>query len=216
MGGASGGLNVDVSPIDTITGNTFDAVDTDFSFQNITAAGNNSRLDDDSGNATLSPTDALLVLGSANADTISGTAGREILVGNGGADRIDGQGGNDVLVGGLGDDRLTGGDGSDTLTGGAGADTFVFLSTAEAGTGFDTLEDFNAGLDKIEISKAGFAGLSGLAAGNTLSADNFAFGKSTGAATTAAAPPHRCSCSTRSRPARPASGTMTMAMAPVP
>ena len=176
MGGASGGLNVDVSPVTTITDNTFDAVDTDFSFQNITAAGNNFDWTMvDSGNATLSPTDALLVLGSANADTISGTAGREILVGNGGADLIDGQGGNDVLVGGLGDDRLTGGDGSDTLTGGAGADTFVFLSTAEAGTGFDTLEDFNAGLDKIEISKAGFEGLSGFAAGNMLSDDNFAF-----------------------------------------
>ena len=176
VGGASGGLNVDVSPITKITGNTFDAVDTDFSFQNITTAGHS--LDwsmVDSGNTTLSPTDALLVLGTANADTIIGTAGRETLVGNGGADLIDGQGGNDVLVGGLGDDRLTGGDGSDTLTGGAGADTYVFLSTAEAGTGFDTLEGFNAGLDTIEISRAGFASLSGFAAGNTLGADNFAF-----------------------------------------
>ena len=179
VGGASGGLNVDVSPVTTITDNTFDAVDTDFSFQNVTAAGHSFDWTmADSGNATLSPTDALLVLGSANADTIDGTAGREILVGNGGADLIDGQGGNDVLVGGLGDDRLTGGDGSDTLTGGAGADTYVFLSTAEAGTGFDTLEGFNAGLDKIEISKAGFEGLSGFAAGNTLSADNFAFSAS--------------------------------------
>jgi len=176
VGGASGGLNVDVSPVSTITDNTFDAVDTDFSFQNVTAAGKSfdwSMLD--SGNTTLSPTDALLVLGSANADTIHGTAGRETLVGNGGADLLDGQGGNDVLVGGLGDDRLIGGDGSDTLTGGAGADTHVFLSTAEAATGFDTLEGFSASLDKIEISKAGFEGLSGFTAGNTLGADNFAF-----------------------------------------
>ena len=217
VGGAGGGLNVDVSPITTITDNTFDAVDTDFSFQNITAAGHSfdwSMVD--SGNATLSSTDALLVLGSANADAIDGTAGREILVGNGGADLINGQGGNDVLVGGLGDDRLTGGDGSDTLTGGAGADTFVFLSTAEAGTGFDTLEDFNAGLDKIEISKAGFEGLSGFAAGNSSATTISRSRKSTGAGTTAAAPPHRRSCSTTCRPARRASGTMTMAMASVP
>jgi len=130
--------------------------------------------------ATLSV--ALLVLGSANADTIDGTAGRETLVGNGGADLLDGQGGNDVLVGGLGDDRLIGGDGSDTLTGGAGADTHVFLSTAEAGTGFDTLEDFNAGFDKIEISKADFEGLSGFAAG-MLSDDNFAFRQVDGSGT---------------------------------
>ena len=51
----------------------------------------------------------------------------------------------------------------------------MFLSTAEAATGFDTLEGFSASLDKIEISKAGFEGLSGFAAGNTLGADNFAF-----------------------------------------
>ena len=217
VGGASGGLNVDVSPITTITGNTFDAVDTDFSFQNITAAGHSfdwSMVD--SGNTTLSPTDALLVLGSANADVIDGTAGREILVGNGGADLINGQGGNDVLVGGLGDDRLTGGDGSDTLTGGAGADTFVFQSTAEAGTGFDTLEGFNAGLDKIEISKAGFDGLSGFPPATRSAPTISRSRKSTRAGPTAAAPPHRCSCSTTCRPARPASGTMTMAMAPVP
>jgi hypothetical protein len=51
----------------------------------------------------------------------------------------------------------------------------VFLSAAEAATGFDTLQGFAADLDKIEVSKAGFAGLSGFATGNTLTADNFAF-----------------------------------------
>ncbi len=55
--------------------------------------------------------------------------------------------GNDTLDGGNGNDTLIGGGGNDALTGGNGNDTFVYSS----GEGFDVIDDFQNGIDKIDI-----------------------------------------------------------------
>ena len=69
------------------------------------------------------------------------------LEGGGGRDFLIGGAGRDVLNGGVGDDTLEGGGGNDVLTGGAGADQFVF----NAGDGYDTVIDFQPGVDKIVV-----------------------------------------------------------------
>ncbi|WP_413752026.1 VCBS domain-containing protein [Vibrio vulnificus] len=71
--------------------------------------------------------------------------GNDTLDGGVGDDILYGQGGNDILIGGLGDDILTGGE---------GADIFKFV---DQGTGLrdgerDTITDFTAGQDKIDLS----------------------------------------------------------------
>jgi Ca2+-binding RTX toxin-like protein len=70
-----------------------------------------------------------------------------------------------ILNGGDGNDVLHGGSGDDVLNGGVGADHFVFSGS----NGTDTITDFQAGVDKIDISGYGaalasFGDLSGLIA----------------------------------------------------
>jgi Ca2+-binding RTX toxin-like protein len=97
--------------------------------------------------------------GNANDNTITGTLGNNALKGNAG---------DDIIFGNDGNDKLYGGAGKDTLTGGAGKDSFVF-DTAPAGS--DTITDFSrAEGDKIQLSRAVFAGLTHLGA---LTADEF-------------------------------------------
>ena len=55
----------------------------------------------------------------------------------------------DVLTGSDGDDTISGGIDDDTMTGGAGADTFVFSE----GHGNDTITDFDASHDTIDLSR---------------------------------------------------------------
>jgi serralysin len=99
--------------------------------------------------------------GSQLADTLSGDAQANIILGLGGNDVILGRFGADDLRGGDGDDRIDGGNGGDTLLGEAGADTFVYHSLGDGG---DRISDFQSGVDRIELSAAGF----GLTAGATV------------------------------------------------
>ena len=62
---------------------------------------------------------------------------------------LTGTSGRDTLVGTAGDDRITGLGGADRLTGGAGRDTFVYTSLRDGG---DTVIDFAAGTDRIDLS----------------------------------------------------------------
>lgn len=103
-----------------------------------------------------------VLLGGDGADTLYGNAGNDWLEGQAGADRIEGQSGQDVLLGGgaadvlsggAGGDWLAGDGGADTLYGGAGWDVFVIRSGADSRPGArDTIADFEAGVDLIDLS----------------------------------------------------------------
>jgi Ca2+-binding RTX toxin-like protein len=80
-------------------------------------------------------------------DRVYGNWGNDTLDGGEGNDTLFGGRDNDVLSGGAGDDWLSGGVGNDSLWGGDGLDSFVF----EAGSGTDTIEDFQVGTDKIVV-----------------------------------------------------------------
>lgn len=85
----------------------------------------------------------------AGGRALVGSAGEEYILGFDGNDEIFGLAGDDLLSGGDGDDLINGGAGDDTMSGGAGADVFVF----EAGeTGWDTIVDFENGVDQIDVS----------------------------------------------------------------
>ena len=104
--------------------------------------------------------------GTTGDDRLHGTTGNDRLHGEGGDDALFAGSGNDALYGGAGDDTLFGGSGSDSLFGGegndvllggsgndhlhggAGADVFSFLE----GHGTDTIHDFEAGTDTIDLS----------------------------------------------------------------
>ena len=79
-------------------------------------------------------------------DTLTGGAGNDTLLGGRGADKLLGEAGTDTLQGGFG---------ADTLTGGTEADTFRFDDVADSrlSSGFDTITDFVAGVDKINLSQ---------------------------------------------------------------
>ena len=84
--------------------------------------------------------------------------GNDNITGSSGNDKLSGAGGADVLKGGLGDDTLIGGAGQDHLIGGLGADHFTFTKSA-AINGVDQIMDFAHGVDHIDLSHLGFAGL---------------------------------------------------------
>ncbi|WP_052304653.1 calcium-binding protein [Nostoc punctiforme] len=80
--------------------------------------------------------------------------------------------GNDNIVGSNSNDTLSGGGGNDILAGGNGTDTFVFDSYNQ---GVDTIYDFNATNELIQLSFYGFG--SRLSIGS-LSASQFTVGTS--------------------------------------
>ncbi|MDO4908018.1 hypothetical protein [Neisseria sp.] len=65
---------------------------------------------------------------------------------------IEGTAGNDVIVGTRGDDVIWGGLGSDTIIGGQGRDTFVFKAEDVKSGAVDTLIDFNAYEDRLDLT----------------------------------------------------------------
>jgi Ca2+-binding RTX toxin-like protein len=111
--------------------------------------------------------------GGAGNDTLraGGSTGDNLLSGGDGNDYLDVSGsysstgdsnyfdsrstGNNTLDGGNGNDTLTGGDGNDSLIGGNGTDTFGFNNY---NGGVDTIYDFNATNELIQVSATGFGG----------------------------------------------------------
>lgn len=89
------------------------------------------------------------IFGGEGNDTLFGGAGDDLLSGEDGQDDLDGGTGNDVVNGQAGNDRVTGGEGDNIVLGGTGADVFY-----QAGTGIDRIQDFQLGIDKLEISKS--------------------------------------------------------------
>ena len=99
------------------------------------------------------------LIGSAHDDILAGDRRDNDLDGGPGNDTLYGGpgGGDDVMSGGLGNDRIFGGQGNDTLiggpgddrlAGGPGNDIFVF----GPGEGADTVTDFSAGTDKVDLT----------------------------------------------------------------
>ena len=76
----------------------------------------------------------------------------EGLIGNDAGDTLTGSKAANIIVGGAGNDWIRGGLGADTLTGGAGADTFDLLKKDLAGGFYDTITDFTAGTDKLDLT----------------------------------------------------------------
>lgn len=108
-----------------------------------------------------------LVVADAPANTITGSNNAESLNGTAGADLILGLGGNDTIKAGTGADIVDGGGGRDSLYGGDGADAFRYTDVLDSyrdydtggGTATDTVYDFTAGVDKIDVSALGILGL---------------------------------------------------------
>ncbi|MBK5395980.1 right-handed parallel beta-helix repeat-containing protein [Pseudomonas sp. TH39(2020)] len=108
-----------------------------------------------------------LAVADAPANTITGTNNAETLNGTAGADLILGLGGNDTIKAGTGADIVDGGAGRDSLYGGDGADTFRYTNVLDSYrdydtggvTATDTIYDFTAGVDKIDVSGLGIVGL---------------------------------------------------------
>ena len=133
-----------------------------------TASGNYNVLvkaSDPSG-ASVSDSFALAVA-DAPASTIAGTNNADTLNGTVEADLILGLGGNDTIKAGIGADIVDGGAGRDSLYGGDGADTFRYTNVLDSYrdydtggvTATDTIYDFTAGVDRIDVSGLGFLGL---------------------------------------------------------
>ncbi|WP_158969049.1 calcium-binding protein [Chachezhania sediminis] len=89
------------------------------------------------------------LFGGNGADEARGDAGNDRVFGGKGADELFGNGGQDLVSGGDGADFIDGGKGNDNLMGGADGDVFCFRT----GSGADSIYDFEAGLDMVEIAK---------------------------------------------------------------
>jgi Ca2+-binding RTX toxin-like protein len=108
------------------------------SYYNDTIVGNNGTAD--------------YLFGLGGADELYSLGGNDTLDGGAGSDRLYGGAGNDTIIGGDGDDRIIGESGNDTLYGNAGSDRFSFENAPNASTNVDTIMDFNAATDRIDLS----------------------------------------------------------------
>ena len=93
-------------------------------------------------------------VGAGGDNLLEGDAGSDRLFGLGGDDTLDGGAGNDLLQGGNGADVLIGGEGREIMVGGGGADTFVFEAVSDSAVGGqrDRINDFDQGVDVIDLS----------------------------------------------------------------
>jgi len=88
-----------------------------------------------------------IITGDANANTVQGGAGDDVIRTGDGSDLIAGNAGNDIIYGGLG---------TDIMQGEGGADTFLFETAQDSQATpqivADIINDFQTGIDKIDIS----------------------------------------------------------------
>ncbi|MEM6421326.1 MAG: CHRD domain-containing protein, partial [Pseudomonadota bacterium] len=107
--------------------------------------------------ATLDTEEPIANTGVVGEDVIDNVVETDVLrsienvIGSDDGDVLIGSDAVNALSGGDGDDLLRGEGGNDVLTGGEGADVFAFA----AGDGTDTIVDFEAGVDRIEVSDFG-------------------------------------------------------------
>ena len=105
-----------------------------------------------------------LVLGGDGEDNLRGNRGNDTIDGGLDADIIRGGGGNDTVFGNSGDDFLFGENGRDTIDGGTGndvlrggisgnaGDDFKDIFVFAEGSGFDSIRDFENGLDQLDLT----------------------------------------------------------------
>ena len=93
-----------------------------------------------------------IVIGGNALDFISTSDGDDIIIGNRGDDLIDGGAGSDIIQGRDGDDIIIGGKGSDLLSGGEGEDIFGFNADDFSSGEVDSILDFEAGVDRVQIN----------------------------------------------------------------
>jgi Ca2+-binding RTX toxin-like protein len=140
-------------------------------------------------NLTLVGSGNITGAGNTLDNVLTGNDKVNLLNGLAGNDTIYGGGGNDTLTGSTGDDILVGEAGNDSLIGGVGFDRFSFGTPGQAFTtatsGFDTIADFQAGTDKIQLQRSSFTALTTLA-GSALKASEFAIVTTDVAAATSA------------------------------
>lgn len=91
--------------------------------------------------------------GGAGTDTLTDI---EDLFGSDHDDTLLGNGGHNHIYGGDGADLLDGGAGEDNLVGGGGNDIFRLSTTPNGSTNVDTIEDFGAGTDKLQLDNTAF------------------------------------------------------------
>jgi len=127
-------------------------------------------------------------VGSTGSLVLTGNDLVNRLIGNDGDNLLRGLASADSLFGGLGNDRLEGGLARDMLTGEDGADAFIFKAgdSAATATGFDIVNDFLTGVDKIDLDTIGAGGLP-LAAYAETTAASATFSSAKNAATAAMA-----------------------------
>ncbi|WP_103258867.1 calcium-binding protein [Tabrizicola aquatica] len=107
---------------------------------------------------------APMIQGGAEAASLTGSAAGDLILGGEGDETIRGEGGADILIDGAG---------NDVLYGGAGADLFVL--SADGNT--DTIQDFQLGIDKIDLSAWGrIHALSSLAITATATGASISYG----------------------------------------
>jgi Ca2+-binding RTX toxin-like protein len=94
--------------------------------------------------------DFVISVQDVTSEPQTGSAGNDILVGGSGHDFLDG---------GMGNDTLTGGFGNDQLSGGSGKDTFVFNTKPDKARNVDTIGDFRAKDDTIQLENKVFTKL---------------------------------------------------------
>ncbi|MCP5072972.1 MAG: calcium-binding protein [Rhodobacteraceae bacterium] len=94
------------------------------------------------------------LFGGDGDDKLRGQKGADIMKSEAGDDRLYGGEGNDNLFGGDGNDILKGGMGRDKLYGGDDADVFLFTKAAHSKNDVtaDKIQDFELGLDTIDLS----------------------------------------------------------------
>jgi Ca2+-binding RTX toxin-like protein len=94
--------------------------------------------------------DFTIAVRDVGSDNLSGFGGNKFLIGGSG---------RDSLSGGTGDDTLNGGLGNDWLSGGSGKDTFVFNKKLDKAKNVDTISDFQAKDDTIQLENKIFTKL---------------------------------------------------------
>lgn len=127
----------------------------------VTGGAGNDSIDGECGNDHITGDDGNDTLHGGNGrDTLLGGADMDVLHGGNNEDLLDGGSENDTLVGDAGDDTLIGGDGDDDLDGGLGDDSLTLGAGADVvrlmkHRGNDTVTDFAAGEDQLDVSHFG-------------------------------------------------------------